>query len=517
MKKLFTIVIISSLITFLSAQSYQEFIQKAKKAEQENKWISALGYYYDAAHSSEAQPDTENRYIEIKKAIENGKPGLNGEDDIFETDNKWDALETDFITYFTENCPWSIYLCNEFERVKLNKENKTADYKIYYLTGVNKKYRLIREIFQKGTPHKTELYPNINEQIKSKKDVWSKEWYDDMSKKVEQFYKTTALAYYYAIPYKYGSKEQKYLYAITKKIDLSKEPESFEELINTGLNAFVAYSWTSNELYPMSTTGICANVKLYENTECIYELKDVFIDCKKIAPFYDEYDFTNNFEYYNNTPYLENTKDYCKSILLKNIPQSIVNKIEAGKIKITLDNAYIPYGFQAIPNESGRIPMNLGYMGTATPAQNVCSGWDDGYQAHNKDIRFRINEVYDLKSYAEELPESYFSRNEAVVYQTNIFDEIISIRACVSIRTSTHSYNIDNNIDKKTAKRITKEMKNKGWNPLKNGSEDYFTKSCYANANGVLPSSVRYWTEESLDNKKNKDNRCLILKKEIKN
>ena len=506
MKKLFTILIISSLITFLSAQSYQEFMQKAEKAEQENKWISALGYYYDAAHSSEAQPDAENRYIEIKKAIENGKPGLSVEDDIFETDNKWDALETDFITYFTENCPWSIYLCNEFERVELNKENKTADYKIYYLTGVNNKYRLIREIFQKGTPHKKELYPNINEQIKSKKDVWSKEWYDDMSKKVEQFYKTTALAYYYAIPYKYGSKEQKYLYAITKKIDLSKEPESFEELINTGLNAFVAYSWTSNELYPMSTTGICANVKMYENTECIYELKDVFIDCEKTAPFYDKYDF----EHRNNEQYIENTKDYCKSILLKNIPQSIVNKIEAGKIKITLDNAYIPYGFQAIPNESGRIPMNLGYIGTATPAQNVCSGWGDGYQAHNKDIRFRINEVYDLKSYAEELPESYFYRNEAVVYQTNIFDEIISIRACVSIRTSPYSYNIDNNIDKKTAKRITEEMKNKGWYPLENEKEDFFSR--YEN---IRPTD--FWTEESLNNKNAKGKRCLLLKKEIKN
>lgn len=506
MKKFISVLIISNIITLCFSQTYQDLMQKAKNAENENNWISALGYYYDAAHSSEAQPDAENRYIEIKKAIENGKPGLSGEDDIFETDNKWDALETDFITYFTENCPWSIYLCNEFERVKLNKENKTVDYKIYYLTGVNKKYRLIREIFQKGTPHKKELYPNINKQIKSKKDVWSKEWYDDMSKKVEQFYKTTALAYYYAIPYKYGSKEQKYLYAKAKNIDLSKEHESFEELINTGLNIYEAYSWTSNELYPMSTTGFCANVKLYENTECIYELKDVSIDCdKKIDPFYDEYGFKNNFEYYNNTPYLENTKDYCKSILLKNIPQSIVNKIEAGKIKITLDNAYIPYGFQAIPNESGRIPMNLGYIGTATPAQNVCSSWDDGYQAHNKDIRFRINEVYDLKSYAEELPESYFSRNEAVdLYQTNIFDEIISIMAHTRYR----------NIDKKTAQKIIAEIKIKGWYPFENNQEDYFIKKrdIYSN----LPSPDFFWTEETLNNKKIKGERCLLLKKEIK-
>ena len=65
MKKLISMLVISGIITLCFAQSYQDLMQKAKNAENENKWITALGYYYDAAHSIDSQQDAENRYVEI--------------------------------------------------------------------------------------------------------------------------------------------------------------------------------------------------------------------------------------------------------------------------------------------------------------------------------------------------------------------------------------------------------------------------------------------------------------------
>ena len=504
MKKLISMLVISGIITLCFAQSYQDLMQKAKNAENENKWITALGYYYDAAHSIDSQQDAENRYVEIKEAIESGKPGLDKGNDIFETDNKWDVLRKDFITYFTENSPWTFYLCNNFERVNLDKVNKTADYKLYYVTGISRKYRLFREILQKGMPEKVELFPGISTDMLTDAETWTKEWYDVMPKKVEEVYNKTGLAYYFAEPYSYGSKEQKFLYDFIKNKDLSKKPDSFEDFMSTAFNANEAYTWKSQNFRPFATSGIYADVKLYEDQECIYEEKEVFIDCKDLYPFYNEYDYMNMFEYNSNGAFVEISKDYSTPILLKNVPQNIVNKIESGSVTYNLVNAFIPYGFETIPREVGRVQMKLEKISTAEATR---LDFGDGYRAKNKDIRYGEKGEYNFKSYADDLSESYFSRNEAVdLYQTNIFDEIISIMA----------YTRYSNIDKKTAKKIIEEMKNKGWYPFENDKEDYFTNSRYGNVYGELKSADWFWTEESLNNKKTKGERCLLLKKEIK-
>lgn len=502
MKKFISVLIISNIITLCFAQTYQDLMQKAKNAENENNWISALGYYFDAAHATDAQQEAENRYIEIKNTIESGKPGLNNINDIFETDDKWDDLRKDFIKYFTENSPWTFYLCNTFERINLDKVNKTADYKLYYVTGISRKYRLFREIVQKGMPEKVELFPGISTDMLTDAETWTKEWYDVMPKKIEEIYNKTGLAYYLAEPYSYGSKEQKYLYGFIKNKDLSKKSDSFEELMSTAFDANEAYTWKSQNFIPFATSGIYADVKLYEGQECIYEEKEVFIDCKDLYPFYNKYDYGNMFEYNSNGAFVEISKDYSAPILLKNVPQNIVNKIESGSVTYNLENAFIPYGFECMPKELGRIKMKLEKISTAEATR---LDFGDGYRAKNKDIRYGKEGDYNFKSYSDDLPESYFKRNEAVfLYQTNIFGEIISIMAHTRY----------GNIDKKMAQKIIAEMKIKGWYPLENNQEDYFTKKrdIYSN----LPSPDFYWTEETLNNKKIKGERQLLLKKEIK-
>ena len=118
MKKngIIAILLLAANLSF--AQSYQELMNQAKTAEENNKLITALGMYYDAAHTSDAETEAEKRFTEIKTVLESGKPDLSEDEDIFTKNEKWIDLRKDFVRYFTNNCPWTFYFSSDFERVK---------------------------------------------------------------------------------------------------------------------------------------------------------------------------------------------------------------------------------------------------------------------------------------------------------------------------------------------------------------------------------------------------------------
>ena len=481
------IIIITSLLLVVgmgTAQSYQEFMNQAKGAEQDNKLVTALGMYYDAAHTQDAEPEAEMRFTEIKNVLERGKPDLSQNEDIFTKNEKWISLRKDFISYFTSNCPWTFYFNNDFERTNLNSDNKTADYKIYYTSRVSKKYRIIEEIINKGSPEeaKNEVAFNgsgtgINIKELTNAKTWSKEWYDTLDEKISKLNSESPYKYYLGQEYKYGSKEQEYFYSVVNKTDFTRKDPTIEDFLKI-VNDYEAYQWLNLSVPPMSSVGVFVTIGLYDGDTLLYEIPDILLSgCS--------FDLTTE-----NTKYIEeDRKTNCKSISIQNIPQDIVNKIEQKVVKFKIIKSFIPCGFYAYTDKSEMIPMKMGQIGDLK--------WEQPYHGSYSDVSAEnLDKIY--KAYERLSDNREYSIN---VYKTNAFGEITYI-----LRMERRNY------DKRDAKKVVSELRTQGWELLKDYTEDYFKQDFYKEYPERITDT---WTEEELNNKKAKGERIPLFKKKI--
>lgn len=488
MKKIGIITSLLLVVTIVSAQSYQELMNQAKNAEQNNKLVTALGIYYDAAHANNAEPEAEKRFAEIKYALESGKPDLSQDEDIFTLNEKWIDLRKDFINYFTNNCPWTFYFNNDFESVKLNAENKTADYKIYYLSRVSRKYILIDDIVNKGSPKDAKNaipLTGMEVSIKELTDArtWSKEWYDTLDKKVEELNCKLPYKYYFGQKYKYGSKEQQYFYSVVNKTNFSTNDPTLEDFLKV-VNDYEAYQWRDPSVYPLESIGLYVTIGLYDGDTLIYEIPDIFLEGYSLDRSKESMNYGINPEY------IKEEKNYCKSITLSNIPQNIVNKIEKKAIQYKIIKSFIPYGFYAYTNNSNIIPMKMGQIGDLK--------WEQPYHGSYSYVSAKnLDKKYKAYERLSDNREYYID-----VYKTNVFGEI------------TYILHIERrNYDKRDAKKIVSELATQDWELLKDYTEDYFKRDFYKEH----PELIKYtWTEEELNNKKAKGERELVFKRKYK-
>lgn len=514
MKKIIIISLLLFITGVVSAQSYQEYMNQAKEAEQNNKLATALGMYYDAAHTSDAELEAENRFTEIKTVLESGKPDLAQDEDIFTKNEKWIDLRKDFISYFTNNCPWTFYFSSDFERVKLNPENKTADYKVYYTSRISKKYRLIEDIINKGSPEEakkkipingsgTEI--NIKELTNAK--TWSKEWYDILDEKIEKLNTESPYKYYLGQEYQYGSKEQQYFYSVVNKTDFSTKDPTFEDFLKI-VNDNEAYQWVNLSVPPMASIGMFVTLGLYEGNTLLYEIPNVMV---KGCSFNRT---TENEEFIT-----EDRKQDCKSISILNIPHDIVNKIENKAVRYEVIKSFIPYGFYAFTNNSEIISMKMGKTGDLR--WEGISGTYSDVSAKNLDKTYQDFET--LKNYKKEIKNKNISGNQLSSADRYKFDSFLSVYKTNSFGEITELL-LSNNMkqfDKKDAKKIVTEFNSQGWEVLKDYNEDFFNQ--LPMDSDLWPEerlkkykktfNESYWTEEELNNKKAKGERNIIFKK----
>lgn len=170
-KRIITTIAVLLITTSFFAQiaqtsDYEIHLQKGKEYENQKKWIYALGEYYDALDSIFADiknediyklvelnqiPDFQEAlesYKNLAEKIENGNPGYGEFDDFTLLDN-WILLLKEFEKYWTENSPQRVYF-GKPERTALNRENRTATYKIFITSENTPKYQEILKIVETG-------------------------------------------------------------------------------------------------------------------------------------------------------------------------------------------------------------------------------------------------------------------------------------------------------------------------------------------------------------------------------
>ena len=144
MKKIASMVFIFGLwisCVFGQNESFSIHMKKAKDFEAQKKYVYALGEYYEAM-SVEKSLDGKTAYegwVSLSEIIQSGKPGY-GDFDEFSFVDEWILQLQDFEKYWTENCPILI-ICNNPERIELNRENKTATYEMKMTWQLSPKYK----------------------------------------------------------------------------------------------------------------------------------------------------------------------------------------------------------------------------------------------------------------------------------------------------------------------------------------------------------------------------------------
>lgn len=110
---------------------YESCMERAKNYEKNKSWIWALDEYYNAINSSRKGQELEtafNAYSELAGMIESGMPGR-GEFDKFSLYESWKNLLIETEQYGNRVFPYELYF-GSFQTIKLNLENKTADYSV---------------------------------------------------------------------------------------------------------------------------------------------------------------------------------------------------------------------------------------------------------------------------------------------------------------------------------------------------------------------------------------------------
>lgn len=138
-------------VTGLRAQSYTDYLSKAKQYEGQKKWCYALGAYYDAMgtdESPESKKEAYEGYKALKDAILSGNPGL-GKYNQFSIHDEWTNLLIDAEKYGSSNNMYEITV-GKLEQGDLDYSAKTATYNAAISYSHNSRYKNTITIIERG-------------------------------------------------------------------------------------------------------------------------------------------------------------------------------------------------------------------------------------------------------------------------------------------------------------------------------------------------------------------------------
>ena len=123
----------STFVCHAEGSDYESLLAKARKYEEQGRYMYALGTYWDAMKADPKKAkDAYYAFGELALTIDDGNPGY-GDYDEFTIYDGWLALCKDFEQYWTENCPNSFTF--SLRKGELDMATRTATY--YVNIGVD--------------------------------------------------------------------------------------------------------------------------------------------------------------------------------------------------------------------------------------------------------------------------------------------------------------------------------------------------------------------------------------------
>ena len=135
---------------FAQNAQYNALLIQAKDYANKQKFVYALGSYYDAiaAEPSEASKEAQDAFSSLLELVKQGKPGI-GDFDEFEIYDKWVLFLKEYEKYFTEYSPKAISF-GPLQRQSIDRATKTGIYTVSVTWNWTAKYTRISQAVLEG-------------------------------------------------------------------------------------------------------------------------------------------------------------------------------------------------------------------------------------------------------------------------------------------------------------------------------------------------------------------------------
>lgn len=153
--KLKTVVVAAMMLAagigvFAQNAQYNALLAQAKDYANKQKFVYALGSYYDAiaAEPSETSKEAQDAFNALLESVKQGKPGI-GDFDEFEIYDKWVLFLKEYEKYFTEYSPKAISF-GPLQRQSIDRATKTGIYTVSVTWNWTAKYTRISQAVLEG-------------------------------------------------------------------------------------------------------------------------------------------------------------------------------------------------------------------------------------------------------------------------------------------------------------------------------------------------------------------------------
>ena len=135
---------------FAQNAQYNALLAQAKDYANKQKFVYALGSYYDAiaAEPSETSKEAQDAFNALLESVKQGKPGI-GDFDEFEIYDKWVLFLKEYEKYFTEYSPKAISF-GPLQRQSIDRTTKTGIYTVSVTWNWTAKYMRISQAVLAG-------------------------------------------------------------------------------------------------------------------------------------------------------------------------------------------------------------------------------------------------------------------------------------------------------------------------------------------------------------------------------
>lgn len=128
----------STFVCHAEGSDYESLLAKARKYEEQGRYMYALGTYWDAMKANPKKAkDAFYAFGELALTIDDGNPGYDDYDE-FTIYDGWLALCKDFEQYWTENCPNSFTF--SISKGELDMATRTATYYVHVNVDTSSKF-----------------------------------------------------------------------------------------------------------------------------------------------------------------------------------------------------------------------------------------------------------------------------------------------------------------------------------------------------------------------------------------
>lgn len=297
---------------------YNNLMNKAKEYEQNESFVYALGYYFDASqdkNASENDKSTAKQAFDLlTEKLKNGEVGLK-EQNVFGINDALSTLKFEMYKYFTEFCAFDFIFQIE-KQTNIDYESRTADYLACFTCTDSVKYEKIKSAVY--TAFKNLPYYELNVGLVAQlEETDFNSTYSEAI--IQSGYLTNGMVFF----------------------DLNN-PNISDDLLVSALAETNPYSSHNHICYngaDNSSLYFFDFTALDSNGNKIQKFKN--FPCFGIS----ELDFKNGIvETTFTTKYGGFAYDVSNRMQIKNVPAQYMQDFENGTIILKLDALYLPYG-----------------------------------------------------------------------------------------------------------------------------------------------------------------------------